>query len=166
MNCCLRLLVSGSERGRVGLAKGAERAHRRCALEVHRLEVLSELVAVDLVWALLSRQLLPEALDVGLLEALGGQGVHSFLEDCIRDGRSSRPAEIQEKGKDGVTAGEGRSNGIFELDLELVTHIEGPEGVPPVVQVKEALLVRVQLREELLDERLGQIKSIEGLFTL
>ena len=81
--------------------------------------------------------------------------MHCFLKDSISDlVFIASSAKVEEKLEDGIAVWEGWGHRVFELDDELVSLVKGPEGVAPVVNVKEAFLVWVELREEFLDQRL------------
>lgn len=118
--------------------------------------MLTEAVSVHLVGAILADQLVPAVLDLALLESFRSQRCHGLLKHSIRDGLPfTSIAIVDEKCEDRVTVGKGRLDDVFELDEELVASIERLEGVTPVINSKEALLVRVKLREKFLHQWRG-----------
>ena len=50
---------------------------------------------------------------------------------------------------------EGRLHDVLEFYEKLVACIEGLEGIAPIVDAEEALFVRIEFREQLLDEGLS-----------
>ena len=86
--------------------------------------------------------------------------MHCFLKDSISYlVFSAGSAKVEEKLEDGVAIWEGWGHGVFELNNELVSRVKGLEGVAPIVNVEEAFLVWIELREEFLDQRLSQVES-------
>lgn len=79
--------------------------------------------------------MLPEVLDLRLLEAFRGEGKDTLFEDGVGDHLAGAVTVIEEELEDGVAVCEGRLRHVFKFNDELVLHVEGLERVAPVVDV-------------------------------
>lgn len=90
----------------------------------------------------------------------------SFFKNGVCDLTASTIAEVYEKVENTVATRKRRLHHVLKLNDELIWGIERFECISPVIDVHESFLMRIELGEKFLDQRLCQVEALEGVLAV